>query len=91
MLGDTFNRIDLLAGGPPCPAFSSARFIRSRHHLRALADPVAKETIGGFLSVLESLRPRAFLMENVSGFVFEAHRDALRLRNNYGPDSWLFD
>ena len=77
MLGDTFNRIDLLAGGPPCPAFSSARFIQSHH--RALADPVAKETIGGFLGVLKSLRPRAFLMENVSGFVFEAHRDALQL------------
>ncbi len=77
MLGGAFGDIDLLAGGPPCPAFSPSRF--NRELPRGLDDPVSLETITGYLDVLELLRPRAFLVENVPGFVFKAHRDALRL------------
>jgi len=66
----------LLAGGPPCPAFSKSRFYR-KDKPRALDDPVAAETIGGYLRVLEDVRPRVFLLENVRGLAYGIHREAL--------------
>lgn len=68
--------VDLLVGGPPCPAFSKSRFYRTEKP-RALDDPVAAETVGGYLRVLEEIRPRAFLLENVKGLAYGAHREAL--------------
>ena len=70
--------IDLLAGGPPCPAFSKSRFYRSDKP-RALDDPVAAETIGGYLRVLREVRPRIFVLENVRGLAYGVHRQALDL------------
>ncbi len=68
--------VDLLAGGPPCPAFSKSRFYR-KEKPRALDDPVAKETIGGYLRVLDLVRPRAFILENVKGLAYGVHKQAL--------------
>lgn len=68
--------VDLLVGGPPCPAFSKSRFYRTEKP-RALDDPVAAETVGGYLRVLSDVRPRAFLLENVRGLAYGVHRDAL--------------
>lgn len=76
LLADDFDSIDLLVGGPPCPPFSKSRFYRSEKP-RALSDPVAEVTIGGYLNVLECLRPKAFVLENVPGFAYKVHRDAL--------------
>jgi len=67
---------DLLVGGPPCPAFSKSRFYRTEKP-RALDDPVAQETVGGYLRVLEEARPKAFLLENVKGLAYGVHRAAL--------------
>ena len=70
------QRIDLLAGGPPCPPFSKSRFYR-KDKPRSLQDPVAIETIGGYLRLLRDLRPRAFILENVKGLAYGIHKDAL--------------
>lgn len=69
--------LDLLAGGPPCPPFSKSRFYR-KDKPRSLKDPVAAETIGGYLKLLKELRPKAFVLENVKGLAYGVHRDALK-------------
>lgn len=70
------GEVDLLVGGPPCPAFSKSRFYLTDKP-RALDDPVAAETIGGYLRVLKDVRPRAFMLENVKGLAYGVHREAL--------------
>lgn len=70
------ERPDLLAGGPPCPPFSKSRFYR-KDKPRSLRDPVAAETINGYLRLLKELRPRAFVLENVKGLAYGVHQDAL--------------
>lgn len=70
------DQVDLLAGGPPCPAFSKSRFYRTEKP-RALDDPVAKETVGGYLRILKDVRPRAFMLENVRGLAYGVHKQAL--------------
>ncbi len=70
-------QIDLLAGGPPCPPFSKSRFYR-KDKPRSLSDPVAMETIGGYLRLLKDLRPRGFILENVKGLAYGVHQDALK-------------
>ena len=70
------GEVDLLAGGPPCPAFSKSRFYRTEKP-RALDDPIAAETVGGYLRILEEVRPKTFLLENVKGLAYGVHREAL--------------
>jgi len=70
------DEVDLLIGGPPCPAFSKSRFYRTDKP-RAMDDPVAKETVGGYIRILSDVRPRAFLLENVKGLAYGVHREAL--------------
>jgi DNA (cytosine-5)-methyltransferase 1 len=72
------NTVDLLAGGPPCPPYSKSRFYRTEKP-RGVADPVGEETLNGYLRLLEELRPRAFLFENVHGFAYRVHEDGLTL------------
>lgn len=75
-LGENAHRIDLLAGGPPCPPFSKSRFYR-KDMPRALDDPNGAATIEGYLRVLNWIRPRAFILENVKGLAYKAHAEAL--------------
>lgn len=75
-LGGKIGEIDLIAGGPPCPPFSKSRFYR-KDKPRALEDPNGWETINGYLSMLEWVRPRAFILENVKGLAYKVHADAL--------------
>lgn len=70
------GEVDLLVGGPPCPAFSKSRFYRTDKP-RALDDPVAAETVGGYLRILKDVKPKAFLLENVRGLAYGVHREAL--------------
>ncbi|MAQ44268.1 MAG: cytosine methyltransferase [Confluentimicrobium sp.] len=76
-LGEKAEGIDLLAGGPPCPPYSKSRFYR-KNMPRALDDPNGLETIEGYLSVLDWVRPRAFILENVKGLSYKVHADALQ-------------
>lgn len=75
-LGGRIGEIDLVAGGPPCPPFSKSRFYR-KDKPRALDDPNGWETIDGYLRMLDWVRPRAFVLENVKGLAYKVHADAL--------------
>jgi DNA (cytosine-5)-methyltransferase 1 len=57
--GGQLPEIDLVAGGPPCQGFSTAG-------LKDKVDP-RNSLIGDFIRIVDELRPRAFLLENVSG------------------------
>lgn len=70
--------IDLLVGGPPCPPYSKSRFYR-KEKPRALEDPLSLETLTGYLNVLDILKPKAFLLENVHGMAYSVHKGALDL------------
>lgn len=76
LLGGRIGEIDLVAGGPPCPPFSKSRFYR-KEMPRALDDPNGWETINGYLNMLDWVRPRAFILENVKGLAYKVHADAL--------------
>jgi len=62
------GRIDLVAGGPPCQPFSRAGRSKIRslveHHGRNPVD-LRKELWRSYLHIIEELKPRAVLMENV--------------------------
>lgn len=57
---DRVGDVDVVTGGPPCQGFSTSG-------RRALDDP-RNQLAKAFLDAIEVARPRAFLMENVSGF-----------------------
>lgn len=60
--------VDLIAGGPPCQPFSRAGRSKIRSLVdQGIRDPVdlRKELWRAFLDVVERIRPRAVLMENV--------------------------
>lgn len=59
--------LDLLAGGPPCQPFSKAGQWATGS-LAGMTDPRGQAVLG-MLDLLESFRPRAMLIENVSGFL----------------------
>lgn len=75
-LGKISEKIDLIAGGPPCPPFSKSRFYR-KDKPRALDDPNGWETVDGYLKMLDWFRPRAFILENVKGLAYKVHSEAL--------------
>lgn len=77
-LRESFGAIDLLAGGPPCPPYSKSRFYRTEKP-RGIDDDLGDITVRGYLRVLEALRPRAFILENVAGFAYDVHRAGLEL------------
>lgn len=55
------NDLDLLAGGPPCQAYSQVR-----NHDRLIDDP-RNRLYREFVSLLAELQPRALVLENVLG------------------------
>jgi DNA (cytosine-5)-methyltransferase 1 len=65
------GRLDLLAGGPPCQAFSQVR-----NHDRLLEDP-RNRLYREFVTLLDHLRPRALVLENVPG-MDQLHGGAVR-------------
>lgn len=75
-MGGSIGEVDLVAGGPPCPPFSKSRFYR-KEKPRALDDPNGWETVNGYLRILDWVRPRAFILENVKGLAYKVHADAL--------------
>lgn len=52
---------DIIVGGPPCQGFSSAGMRR--------ADDKRNSLVGEFSRLIASVRPRAFVFENVEGFL----------------------
>lgn len=76
-IGLTTDDIDVLAGGPPCPAYSKSRFYRTEKK-RALEDENSF-TLYEYFRALEEIRPKVFFFENVFGFVYKPHQAAFDL------------
>lgn len=69
--------IDVVIGGPPCQPFSKSGYWTRGDSLR-LNDPRAN-TLTAFLRVVDEARPRAFLLENVEGLVYDRKDEGMRL------------
>ena len=87
---------DLLVGGPPCQPFSKSAYWRFGDTKR-LDDPRA-DTLTAYLRVLRDLRPRAFLLENVSGLAYSGKdegflhlRDTIQAINATTGTDYSFD
>lgn len=73
----TRGEVDVLIGGPPCQPFSKAGYWARGDSLR-LNDP-RSNTLSAYLRVVEDIRPRAFLLENVQGLAYSGKDEGLRL------------
>jgi DNA (cytosine-5)-methyltransferase 1 len=75
------NKVDLLAGGPPCQPFSRAGRSMIRHRvLTGAADPYdeRRDLWRSFLELVQLSRPRAVLMENVPDMALDKEMFILR-------------
>lgn len=75
---DPLLDVFIVAGGPPCPSFSTAGNRQSLSDFRG-------QLVFDFLRIVEELNPRFFLMENVRGLLSAAIKH--RPLNQRGPDS----
>jgi DNA (cytosine-5)-methyltransferase 1 len=66
------GELDLLIGGPPCQGFSTHRINDS-----GVADPRNK-LLFRYFEFVEHLRPKAFLIENVTGILWKRHSGYLK-------------
>lgn len=62
------NEIDVVIGGPPCQGFSNAN--RQKNHLISMNNGLVKE----YFRAIKQIRPKAFVMENVSMLESDTHR-----------------
>ncbi len=69
------DQVDVVIGGPPCPAFSKSRFYLKDKE-RSLSDSEGR-LLFEYLRCLKELKPKVFVFENVHGFAFKIHNDAL--------------
>lgn len=86
------SQLGLLAGGPPCQAFSQIH-----NHDRLIADP-RNRLYREFVHILDELRPRTLLLENVlgmnqllAGAVRRQIEDDLSLGGDYSVISGVLD
>jgi DNA (cytosine-5)-methyltransferase 1 len=71
---DIPRRADILIGGPPCQSFSvaaSQRFLKGDKKFKRIGfkDKTRGTLIHRYLEVLDALRPKAFVIENVPGLM----------------------
>jgi DNA (cytosine-5)-methyltransferase 1 len=64
---ETLDNIDLVAGGPPCQPFS----LGGKHQ----ADRDKRDLFPSAISVIEKLKPKAFIFENVKGLLRKTFAD----------------
>lgn len=67
-LKQSVGGIDIVIGGPPCQGFSNAN--RQKNHLISMNNGLVKE----YFRAIKEIRPRAFVMENVSMLRSDTHR-----------------
>ena len=67
-LNKRFDGIDVVIGGPPCQGFSNAN--RNKSHLISMNNALVKE----FFRAIKEIKPKAFVMENVSMLQSDKHR-----------------
>ena len=63
-----YGKIDIVIGGPPCQGFSNAN--RQRNHTINQNNMLVKQ----YVRAIQELRPKAFVMENVSMLQSDVHR-----------------
>lgn len=76
-IGLKLDDIDVMVGGPPCPAYSKSRFYRTDKK-RALEDENSF-TLYEYFRALKEVNPKVFFFENVFGFVYKPHQAAFDL------------
>ncbi|NPA87053.1 MAG: DNA cytosine methyltransferase, partial [Candidatus Diapherotrites archaeon] len=75
---EKIGRPDVVIGGPPCEAYTSANASRQREPLmRLYEDPRGRLTLH-FIRLVGDLQPEAFVMENVVGIIEGDLKEALR-------------
>lgn len=70
---DEYRGVDLLAGGLPCPPFSVAG--------KQLGEKDERNLFNDALEIVDAIRPRAVMIENVRGFlgaIFHDYREGLK-------------
>ena len=67
-LNERLGGIDIVIGGPPCQGFSNAN--RQKNHIISMNNGLVKE----YFRAIKEIRPKAFVMENVSMLRSDAHR-----------------
>lgn len=75
------NRVEVLAGGPPCQPFSRAGRSMIRHRvLTGAADPYdeRRDLWRSFLEIVQLAKPRAVVMENVPDMALDREMFILR-------------
>jgi DNA (cytosine-5)-methyltransferase 1 len=70
------GEVDVLIGGPPCQPFSKSGYWHNGDSLRL--DDHRATTLSAYLRILEDVRPRAFLLENVKGLAYRGKDEGLR-------------
>lgn len=75
---------DLMLGGPPCQGFSSHRLNDS-----GVGDP-RNDLLQHYFRFVKHIRPKAFLMENVPGLLWERHKSHLDLLYSKGGAAGYF-
>lgn len=68
VLKNKFDGIDVVIGGPPCQGFSNAN--RQKNHIISMNNSLVKE----YFRVIKEIKPKAFIMENVSMFSSDTHK-----------------
>lgn len=66
-LAHKLNGIDVVIGGPPCQGFSNAN--RQKNHIISMNNSLVKE----YFRAVREIRPKAFVMENVSMLSSSTH------------------
>jgi DNA (cytosine-5)-methyltransferase 1 len=69
------HEVDLVLGGPPCPAFSKSRFYRKE--MTHGTDDHSFETVEEYFRVVKHFMPRMFVFENVHTFAAKRQKGAL--------------
>lgn len=67
-LNEDVGGIDIVIGGPPCQGFSNAN--RQKNHLISMNNGLVKE----YFRAIKEIKPKAFVMENVSMLRSDTHR-----------------
>ena len=77
------NNIDVVIGGPPCQGFSNAN--RQKNHLISMNNGLVKD----YFRAIRQIRPKAFVMENVSMLSSDTHRFYESVRDNDEIDALI--
>jgi DNA (cytosine-5)-methyltransferase 1 len=68
------RELDVVIGGPPCPAFSKSRFYR-KEKPRGMDDP-SSITLGEYFRVIDYFKPKYFVFENVPHLMAKRQKGA---------------